>query len=102
MSDCIEKIKFVESFNKGVSLVLFSNKASTGLFDLYRIPNVICLHLTKPNKFNGLKGNRIFLWNDIESYHAIIIKTIKTIPGLDFIYDLEREEYILDFAAEKV
>lgn len=67
-------------------------------------PNSLATSLvaSKSSDLFGVKAERCFLWNDIESYHAFIQKDIKLRLGASFIYDLEREEYILDFAAEKV
>lgn len=62
----------------------------------------MCREAILPTDLLGVKAERCFLWNDIESYHAVIQKDMKLRLGADFIYDLEREEYILDFAAEKV
>ena len=108
MPDFLEKVRFINSYSGkgGVSLVLFSNAGNyncwtTGSLNLSKIPNVMCRLALKPKDLLGLKCNRIFLWNDIESYHAIVVRDMKG-QIVDFIYDLEQEEYVLDFAAEKL
>jgi hypothetical protein len=110
MPDFLEKVRFIKSYSgigeAGVSLILFSNEGNynswtTGGLNLSKIPNVMCRLALKPKDILWLKCNRIFLWNDIESYHALVVKGIK-VNVTDFIYDLELEEYILDFAAEKL
>ncbi len=109
MSDFLEKVKFVKSYSgvAGASLVLFSNIKdfdtwTQGLLNLSKIPNVMCRQAIIPTDLLGLRAKRCFLWNDIESFHAIIQRDVKFSLNSDFIYDLEQEEYILDFTAEKV
>lgn len=111
MPDFLEKVRFIKSYSgtgeSGVPLVLFSKfqdyeRWITGLLNLSKIPNVMFRKVNLPADLLGVKAERCFLWNDIESYHAVIQKDIKLRLGASFIYDLEREEYIFDFAAEKV
>ena len=108
MSDFLEKVRFIKSYSEkgGVSLILFSKFQdyetwTKGLLNLSKIQNVMCREAILPTDLLGIKAERCFLWNDIESYHTLVVKDIK-VNVTDFIYDLELEEYILDFAAEKV
>lgn len=109
MSDFLEKVKCIKSYSvePGVSLVLFSNIKdyetwTQGPLNLSKIPNVMCRQAILPTDLLGLRSRKYFLWNDIESFHAVVQKDIKLRLGASFIYDLEREEYLLDFAAEKI
>ncbi len=109
MSDYLEKIKFIKSYSEaaGVSLVLFSDWRdyetwTQGAFNLSNIPNVVCRSATSLTDLLGVKAERCFLWHNAESFHVVIQKDIKLRLGASLIYDLDAEEYILDFAAEKV
>lgn len=110
MHSTSEKLQFLSDFsvlNERIYILSF-NSRDAGDSELLKFvsqnQNFFSLNCFHPVSVSGRRLKNCFTWRDFNYFElgAQNEITYQVLLSGGFIYDLEKEEYVLDFAAEKV